>query len=138
VKLANNLLVGVVTAANAEVLSLGLTMGLDLAELVAGLSHGPAWSRVLESYMGRFVETGEYGEGLIGHELMAKDLRLAAELAEALDCHVTYPRLGQQLYLAFGRELGPGRPFPSAFEYYRRATMKTGAAPTPRLETETR
>lgn len=119
VKIVNNLLVGVLTAANAEALSLGVSLGLDLAELVANLRAGPGSSRVLESYMGRYVERGDYGDGLIGHRLMAKDVRLAAELAESLDVPATYPRLSQQLYLAFGRELGMQRPFPSAFEYFR-------------------
>jgi 3-hydroxyisobutyrate dehydrogenase-like beta-hydroxyacid dehydrogenase len=126
-KLVNNLLVGVLTAANAEALSLGVSLGASLPDLVGALCRGPAWSHVLESYMGRYVETGTYGEGLIGHDLMAKDLRLAAELAESLECETAYPRLAQQLYLEFGRSLGAARAFPSAFEHYRTAPARTGA-----------
>lgn len=137
VKLVNNLLVGVLTAANAEVLSLGSALGLDLAEMVEALCRGPAWSRVLESYMGRYLASGTYGEGLIGHDLMAKDMRLAAELAESLDCGAIYPRLGEQLYLTYGRTLGAAQPFPSAFEYYRDLTG-TPSLPTVRSATQPR
>jgi 3-hydroxyisobutyrate dehydrogenase len=126
VKIINNFVVGIVTAANAEALSLGVAMGLDVADLVGWLRQGPGAARVLESYMGRYVKEGVYGEGLIGHRLMAKDLQLAAELAESLGCAVLYPRFGQQMYLAFARTLGSDRPFPSAFDYFRR-TARGGA-----------
>lgn len=121
VKIVNNLLVGVVTAANAEALSLGVAMGLDLRELVSLLGAGIGGSRVLDNYMGSFVTTQHYGEGLIGHRLMAKDLQLAAELADAVDCAVALPRFAQQMYVTFGHAMGDGRPFPSAFEYFRKA-----------------
>jgi 3-hydroxyisobutyrate dehydrogenase-like beta-hydroxyacid dehydrogenase len=124
VKIINNFLVGVVTASNAEALSLGVALGVDIEHSVRALREGPATSRVLESYMGRYVESGQYGDGLIGHKLMAKDLQLAAELAESLACPAIYPRLGQQLYLAFARALDDERPFPSAFEYFRRFSQR--------------
>ncbi|MEO7135710.1 MAG: NAD(P)-dependent oxidoreductase, partial [Vicinamibacterales bacterium] len=126
VKIVNNLLVGVLTAANAEALSLGVSLGLNLKDLLATLRAGPGTSRVLESYMGSLVERGDYGEGLIGHRLMAKDLQLAAELAESLGLRATYPRLAQQMYLTFGRELGMQRPFPSAFDYFRAQAADVG------------
>jgi len=119
VKIINNLLVGVVTAANAEALSLGVAMGLELRELVELMGQSCGSSRVLQSYMGRFVEEGRYGDGLIGHRLMAKDLRLAADLAEEVDCPATLPRFAEHMYVAFGRALGAERPFPSAYEYFR-------------------
>lgn len=119
VKLMNNLIVGIVTASNAEALSLGASMGLDAHEMVAAFTRGPAASHVLESYMGRYAESGRYGEGLIGHRLMAKDLRLAAELAESIACDAAFARVGEQQYLEFAREIGEDRPFPSCFEIYR-------------------
>jgi len=122
IKVINNFLVGAVTAANAEALALGSAMGLDLAELVGWLREGPGGSRVLDSYMGRYVEEGRYGEGLIGHRLMAKDMQLAAEFAESLGLSSTFARLGQQMYLTFARALGGDRPFPSALEYFRHAS----------------
>jgi len=119
IKIVNNLLVGVVTAANAEALSLGVALGLDLGQLVGWLRLALGGSRVLDSYMGRYVDEGGYGEGLIGHRLMAKDMQLAAELAESLDCPAVFPRPAREMYLAFGRSLGADRPFPSAFEFFR-------------------
>lgn len=120
VKVINNFLVGAVTAANAEALALGTAMGFDLGDLVGWLRKGPGSSRVLETYMGRYVKDGIYAEGLIGHRLMAKDMQLAAELAESLDVPALFARLGQQMYLEFGRTLGVDQPFPTAFEYFRR------------------
>jgi len=134
VKLINNLLVGVVTAANAEALSLGLALGVELPQLVDRMRASAGASRVLDSYMGRYVAEGRYPEGLIGHRLMAKDLRLAAELAESMDCAVTYPRFGEQMYATFGRVLGDDRPFPSAFEYFRRMSSVEATAPRVPLE----
>jgi 3-hydroxyisobutyrate dehydrogenase-like beta-hydroxyacid dehydrogenase len=128
VKILNNLLVGVVSAANAEALSLGVAMGLDLRQLVGWLSPTLGGSRVLDSYMGRYVDEGVYGDGLIGHRLMAKDMQLAAELAESLDCGVVFPRPAREMYLAFGRALGADRPFPSAFEYFRNAARASSAS----------
>jgi 3-hydroxyisobutyrate dehydrogenase-like beta-hydroxyacid dehydrogenase len=131
VKILNNLLVGVITAANGEALSLGLAMGQDLGRLVGWLRPTLGGSRVLDTYMGRYVEEGIYAEGLIGHRLMAKDMQLAGELAETLDCASVFARPTQQMYLAFGRALGPDRPFPSAFEYFRDGARASAAPSNP-------
>jgi len=128
VKLINNFLVGAVTAANAEALSLATSMGIEMTEALAWLRHGAGGSRVLDSYYGALTEQGRYPEGLIGHRLMAKDLQLAAELAESVDCATTFPRFGQQMYLAFGRTLGPDSPFPTALDYFHRANPAASAA----------
>jgi len=128
VKLINNLLVGAITAANAEALSLASALGVDLRDMLRWLRDGIGGSRVLDSYYGGLVEQGRYPEGLIGHRLMAKDLQLAAELAESLDCPSVLPRLSQQMYLAFGRVLGADAPFPTALEYFQR----TNAGPSRR------
>lgn len=119
VKVINNFLVGTVTAANAEALALGTAMGLELADLVDWLCKGPGSSRVLETYLRRYVEDGIYAEGLIGHRLMAKDMQVASELAESLEVPALFARLGQQMYLTFGRALGADQPFPTSFDYFR-------------------
>lgn len=126
VKIINNFLVGVVTAANAEALSLGIAAGLRLTDMVDGLPHGPGGSTVLESYMGHYVREGRYGEGLIGHTLMAKDLSLACELAEDVSFPSPFAEFGQQMYLAFARALGADKSFPSAYDYFRRASGGQG------------
>jgi 3-hydroxyisobutyrate dehydrogenase-like beta-hydroxyacid dehydrogenase len=121
VKIINNLLVGVMTAANAEALSLGVEAGLGLQAMVEGLGSGPAASHVLASYMGRYVTENRYGDGLIGHALMAKDLSLACELARQVEVPALFAEVGQQMYVSFARTLGAGRPFPSAFEHFRQS-----------------
>ena len=62
--------------------------------------------------MGRYVEEGIYGEGLIGHRLMAKDLQLAAELAESLGCPASIRGSGSRCISPSGVSLGADRPFP--------------------------
>lgn len=128
VKLINNFLVGVITAANAEALSLAAALGVEVADALQWLRHGLGGSRVLDSYYGGLVEQGHYPEGLIGHRLMAKDLQLAAELAESLDAAATFPRFGQQMYLAFGRVLGTDAPFPTALDYFTRTNAAASRA----------
>jgi 3-hydroxyisobutyrate dehydrogenase-like beta-hydroxyacid dehydrogenase len=123
VKLINNFLVGAITAANAEALSLASALGLDIRDALAWLRDGTGGSRVLDSYYGGLVEQGRYPEGLIGHKLMAKDLQLAAELAESVDCAAVLPRFSQQMYLAFGRMLGAEAPFPTALDYFQRTNV---------------
>lgn len=118
-KIVNNHLVGVMTAVNAEVLSLGVAAGLELPLMVELLGSGAAGSHVMRSYMGRFVAEGRYGDGLIGHKLMAKDLSLACGLARETGSSVPCAEIAQQMYVAFGRALGSDAPFPSAFDFYR-------------------
>ena len=120
VKIINNLLVGVVTAANAEALSLGIAAGLRLPDMVEATGGSAANSVVLQSYMGRYIAEGRYGEGLIGHSLMAKDLSLACELASEVSFAGLFAEFGNQMYLAFAQALGGDKPFPSAFDYFRR------------------
>lgn len=118
-KLLNNMLVGIFTASNAEALSLGMNAGLDLPTMVEHLGSGSGSSTVLKSYMGRYVSEGIYGSGLIGHNLIMKDLRLACELADATDTPGMLLETARQTYAACAMSLGPSRQFPSVFDYYR-------------------
>ena len=118
-KLLNNMLVGIFTASNAEALSLGMNAGLDLPTMVRHLGNGSGSSTVLKSYMGRYVSEGIYGSGLIGHNLIMKDLRLACELADATDTPGMLLETARQTYAACAMTLGPQRQFPSVFDHYR-------------------
>jgi 3-hydroxyisobutyrate dehydrogenase-like beta-hydroxyacid dehydrogenase len=120
VKIINNMLVGIITAANAEALSIGMAAGMDLKALVDGLENGSGGSVVLKSYMGRYSREGVYGDGLIGHKLMAKDLSLACELGNATASPVLYAEMARQLYVWSGGALGVDEMFPSVFELFRR------------------
>lgn len=120
VKIINNMLVGIITAANAEALSIGMAAGMDLKALVDGLENGSGGSVVLKSYMGRYAHEGVYGEGLIGHRLIAKDLTLACELGNTTASPVLYAEMARQLYVWSGGALGVDKMFPSVFELFRR------------------
>ena len=122
VKIINNMLVGIITASNAEALSLGMAAGMDLTEMVEGLKAGSGSSTVLASYMGRYVEQDSYGVGLIGHRLMAKDMSLACQLADETAFPAHFAELARQLYMWSGSALGENRMFPSVFELFQRDT----------------
>ena len=121
VKIINNLLVGVITAANAEALSLGLEAGLPLEAMARSLCNGSGDSVVLSSYMGRHVEDGVYGVGLIGHALMMKDISLACQAGDRTRSPILFGELARQLYAAAGRSQGPLAMFPTIFEHFREA-----------------
>jgi 3-hydroxyisobutyrate dehydrogenase-like beta-hydroxyacid dehydrogenase len=127
VKIVNNLLVGVLSAANAEAASLGVSAGIELATLVDVLRKGPAASTAL-GYLASFVERARYGDGLIGHRLMAKDLALACELADETRRPAVLAAAAQQTYMACAAALGPASQFPAVYDAYR-GLMKQRAAP---------
>lgn len=129
VKIINNMLVGIITASNAEALALGLAAGMDLKTLVAGLGNGSGSSVVLKSYMGKYVDEGIYGDGLIGHKLMAKDLTLACELGNMTASPVLYAELARQFYMWSGRALGDDKMFPSIFELFMRDAKNEAGIP---------
>lgn len=120
VKVINNHLVGVMSAANAETLSLGMSAGLPIETLFEGLRGGGASSTVFESYIGRYLAEGRYGEGLISHDLMHKDITLARRLADSLGHPAPFAGLAQQFYVACGQLLGGRAAFPTSLEYFRR------------------
>lgn len=118
-KIINNLLVGIVSAANAEALSLGVAAGAELADLVAWLGRSEGGSTVLASYMGRYLKDGTYGDGLIGHRLMAKDVGLACVLADEARFPSPLAELARQVYVTCGQTLGHEAAFPSTFDFFR-------------------
>jgi 3-hydroxyisobutyrate dehydrogenase-like beta-hydroxyacid dehydrogenase len=129
VKVINNHLVGVISAANSEALSLGISSGINAATLFEVLREGNASSFALESYFGRYLTEGRYGEGLIGHDLMHKDVSLACQLAESLDRPAPFAGVAQQFYIACAQALGGLAPFPSSFDYLRRLAEQAAAKP---------
>ena len=128
VKIINNHLVGVITAANAEALSLGLEAGLPLDAMVRSLCDGSGDSVVLSSYMGRYIEEGTYGDGLIGHSLMVKDISLACQAGDTTRSPILFGELARQLYAAAGRSQGEPAMFPSIFDHFRAAAGDTAPA----------
>src|SRR5262249_24777591 len=82
-KVLNNFLNGVTLAATAEVMVAGKKAGLDLAQLLAGISTSTG---VSFASLNRFphIIKGDYLEGGLTGRLMAKDVRLYLDLAEDL------------------------------------------------------
>lgn len=81
VKLANNLLCGVIAAASAEALALGVKNGVDadtLADII-GMSSGASWQ--LSNVFPLRVWDGSFTPGFMT-DLLLKDLGLALDLAD--------------------------------------------------------
>lgn len=81
VKLANNLLCGVIAAASAEALTLGVKNGVDAATLanIIGMSSGASWQ--LSNVFPLRVWDGSFTPGFMT-DLLLKDLGLALDLAD--------------------------------------------------------
>ncbi|MGH9039739.1 MAG: NAD(P)-dependent oxidoreductase [Acidimicrobiia bacterium] len=83
VKLANNYLGAVGAAASAEALAMARAAGVDPALVVKAVGGGTGANWQLANLMPRKVLAGDFEAGFkIAH--MAKDLRIAAEVADAL------------------------------------------------------
>jgi 3-hydroxyisobutyrate dehydrogenase len=96
-KALNNLLSGTTLLASAEALLVGRRFGLDPRVMLdtINVSTGRSWST--EYKLPEFVLTGRYDAGFaIG--LMAKDLRIAAGLAEATETPLELGRLSAAIW----------------------------------------
>lgn len=107
VKVLVNLQWFVHAAAAAEALLMGARAGIDLRTLHAAFAAGPARSSFLEHEALEVLEDGEYGERFpLG--LVAKDLRLAAALAEEAGVPAAVSVRTHELYEEARERLGDG------------------------------
>ncbi len=113
-KICNNMLLAVHMAGTAEALALGVNNGLDPAVLseIMKQSSGGNWSlNVYNPYPGVMAgvpaSRGYQGGFLV--DLMAKDLGLAMETAEASSCSVPLGALARNLYRLHQRVNDSGR-----------------------------
>lgn len=107
VKLANNMLCGVIAAASAEALALGVKNGVDaptLAEII-GMSSGASWQ--LSNVFPLRVWDGSFTPGFMT-DLLLKDLGLALDLAEVGGVPLRLTEQARAMYEA-AREAGHGR-----------------------------
>lgn len=81
IKLVNNFLTGVSSAAISEVIALGVKAGVPLETLLRLLLKGSGASYVMEKDFSVTVPTGELGPGRFSVDFMVKDLKLAQEMA---------------------------------------------------------
>lgn len=107
IKLVNNILVGVITAATAEALVLGTRAGADLQAMteVVGASTGASWQLANQFPLRAF--SGTFQPGFMT-DLLLKDLGLALDLAEEMNSPLLLTGLARQLYTA-ARAEGYGR-----------------------------
>jgi 3-hydroxyisobutyrate dehydrogenase-like beta-hydroxyacid dehydrogenase len=82
-KLLNNFLNAISLAATAEAMVAGRAAGLDLARLLDVLNHSSGVNFATQNRFPRIIE-GDYLEGGLTNELMAKDVRLYLELLRQL------------------------------------------------------
>jgi 3-hydroxyisobutyrate dehydrogenase len=97
VKLMLNLLWFAHLCATAEVLSIGVAAGVDLAVLRDNLLAGPAASQFLAVDVMSVLANGDYDEGF-ALALACKDLGLAVDLARATGVPAEVSALVEQIY----------------------------------------
>lgn len=97
VKLANNLLCGVIAAASAEALVLGVKNGVDVLTLaqIIGASSGASWQ--LSNAIPPRVWDGTFKPGFMT-DLLLKDLGLALELGAEGGVPLRLTELAQRMY----------------------------------------
>lgn len=97
VKLVNNILVGIIAAATAEALVLGVKAGADVATMaeVVGASAGASWQLANQFPLRAF--NGAFNPGFMT-DLLVKDLDLALDLGGALQSPLLLTALARQLY----------------------------------------
>lgn len=97
IKLANNILVGVIAGATAEALVLGAKAGADVATMaeVIGLSAGASWQLSNQFPIRAF--NGSFKPGFMT-DLLCKDLDLALDLGSENHAPLFFAALARQLY----------------------------------------
>jgi 3-hydroxyisobutyrate dehydrogenase len=97
IKLVNNVLVGVIAAATAEALVLGVKAGADVETMarVVGASTGASWQLANQFPLRAF--NGSFRPGFMT-DLLAKDLKLALDLGEESRSPMFLTALARQLY----------------------------------------
>jgi 3-hydroxyisobutyrate dehydrogenase len=97
IKLVNNVLVGVIAAATAEALVLGVKAGADVETMaqVVGASTGASWQLANQFPLRAF--NGSFRPGFMT-DLLAKDLGLALDLGSETGAPLFLTALTRQLY----------------------------------------
>lgn len=111
VKLMNNMIVFMNTAALAEALAIGRRAGVDGDLLFESLSHGSADSFVLRKH-GSYMVKGEFPDDLFPVTYSQKDLSYALELAretgvDAKSAKVLEGRFADAVEAGYGKLYGP-------------------------------
>jgi 3-hydroxyisobutyrate dehydrogenase-like beta-hydroxyacid dehydrogenase len=104
-KLINNMLSATAMAATAEVTVMGAKAGLDPAVMIDVLNAGSGRNTATEGKLPRAVLTGKFDWGFTTG-LMAKDVRLCLEEAEALGISMEISKAVRDTWLRAVEEIG--------------------------------
>lgn len=109
-KLVNNLLCGIHLTAAREALAIAESGGIDPARLVEALNTASGRSAVTEINLPRWVLSGTFDSGFpVG--LMARDVALAAQVAQASGLHTPLADLAVAAWSDLRDDVGPEADF---------------------------
>jgi len=108
VKMANNMIAGMLMPALSEALTLGVKAGVDLATLHEVISMSSGRNYMLEQWQPRTLFREQFEDGF-ALELLRKDLGIALEMGRELEVPLHEAGLAYQLFtqakgLGYGRE----------------------------------
>ena len=115
-KLVNNLLCGIHLAAAREALAIAHSGGIDPARLVEALNTASGRSAVTEINLPRWVLSDTYDSGF-PTALMARDVALAAHVAQASGLHTPLADLAATAWGELRDDLGPETDFNKMVTY---------------------
>ncbi len=110
VKLVNNLLCGIHLAAAREALAIAHAGGIEPERLVEAINTASGRSAVTEVNLPRWVLSGAYDSGFPA-ELMARDVALAAHVAQESGLHTPLADLADGQWQRLCDEAGPDADF---------------------------
>lgn len=104
-------------AAASEALIIGEHFGLDPAVMLQILNVSTGRNFSTEYSIGPHVLEQAFATGF-ALALLAKDVKIAADLARGLKLDMPFTRLVSEQYLAASEQLGPGRDFTETYKYW--------------------
>lgn len=119
VKLMNNYLIGVHTAALAETFILATKAGVDTSMMYDVLAVSTGDSKMLHRIV-PLVHKRDFA-ARFSNELLYKDMKIATELAEAYELEMPINRLAEQMY-ALAKEKYPKEDMAALFKVYEEKT----------------
>lgn len=116
-KSLNNYVAATGFAAASEALVIGECFGLDPAVMLQILNVSTGRNFSTEHSIGPHVLEQAFASGF-ALSLLAKDVRIAADLARGLTLDMPFTRLTSEQFLAASEYLGPGSDFTESFRYW--------------------
>jgi 3-hydroxyisobutyrate dehydrogenase len=125
-KALNNFLAATSSAAGAEAIAIGRQFGLDPAVMTDVINASTGRSFVSENLIKQHVLSGAYATGFaLG--LLAKDVKIAADLAEQIGVDAPVGRLVSGLWTEARDTLGGAQDHSRAWEHWQRRAARKAA-----------